>query len=35
MVKITFKEGIELLRTVGNKPELGDYDDLSTENESY
>ena len=33
MVKITFKEGIELLRTVGNKPELGDYDDLSTENE--
>ncbi|XBW37528.1 hypothetical protein QEN19_003110 [Hanseniaspora menglaensis] len=33
MVKITFKEGIELLRTVGGKADLGDYDDLSTENE--
>ncbi|ODV59974.1 aspartate--tRNA ligase DPS1 [Ascoidea rubescens DSM 1968] len=33
MVRIPFKEGIQLLRDVGGKTELGSYDDLSTENE--
>ncbi|CCE65334.1 hypothetical protein TPHA_0K02010 [Tetrapisispora phaffii CBS 4417] len=32
MIKLTFKEGIEMLRASG-KTEVGDYDDLSTENE--
>ncbi len=33
MVRLTFKEGIELLRTVGGRTELSEYDDLSTPDE--
>ncbi|GMM35836.1 aspartate--tRNA ligase [Saccharomycopsis crataegensis] len=33
MVRLEFKEGIELLRTVGGRTELSEYDDLSTPDE--
>lgn len=33
MVRLTFKQGIELLRTKGNKPDIDEFEDLSTEDE--
>lgn len=33
MVRINFKDGIELLRTKGGRTDIGEFDDLSTEDE--